>query len=266
MDEHKPVIRKRPRVFDHDDGSFDRIVQKTQRLLLGSGTDSDPETTNLLSLKVLEALANVCQKTSQFKKVSTVDQEKIVLDRKSEGTKNRCDDGGDCETKKAKRMIIHQKKKDGIIRFYDEGLEPPSLSTNLEKRIEKKGGTDLKLVIMKRLHDTDLDKHQARLTIPLIQIRDKSFLATPEISVLISNDKLPAMLLAPCGHEINMVFTKWRFSKSFSYALTKCWNQVLDRNLTHNYFKLGDVIQIWSFKVAGQLWFAMDKVWDAPSA
>ncbi|WCJ43690.1 hypothetical protein M5689_024414 [Euphorbia peplus] len=294
-----PMSNNRPRVFHIDDGgSFDRLLQECRRSVFGCTTDHtlEAEAMNLLQLRVVEGFVNRLSKDASFKTTTTtttsttlsscgavVDQEKnkpiklkFVLKRKPEDTNLRSDDIDAEENiiKKAKKMksddvfggMINQPKLSiievgtKIIRFNDKGLEPPRLSMELQQRIEKKGGRDIKLVIVKRVHETDLQKKEARLTIPLKQIKDESFLEIQEISVMTPNAKLPAMLMAPCGHEISMDFTKWKVNKSFSYALIKHWSQVLDRNLTHKYFKLGDDILLWSFKVGSQLWFTFDKV------
>ncbi|WCJ43704.1 hypothetical protein M5689_024428 [Euphorbia peplus] len=294
-----PISNNRPRVFDIDDGgSFDRLLQECRRSVFGCTTDHTLETEamNLLQLRVVEGFVNRLSKDASFKTTTTsttstmrsceavVDQEKnksiklkLVLKRKPQEDTNLISDidvEGHIE-KKAKNIITpsdHPKKSNNkvgtkIIRFYDKGLEPPLLSMELHQRIETKGGRDIKLVIMKQLFMSDLKPDQNRLSMPLVQIRDAtlSFLTQDENTALANECEMPVTLIEPCKYESDMILKRWDLTSSSSFVLRTNWNCVLERNhFKTRYFKLNDVIQVWSFRVGPQLWFAIDKVWDAP--
>ncbi|WCJ43688.1 hypothetical protein M5689_024412 [Euphorbia peplus] len=299
-----PMSNKRPRVFDIDDGgSFERLFQECRRSVFGCTTDHtlEAEAMNLLQLRVVEGFVNRLSKDASFNKTTTsttstvrsceavVDQEKnksiklkLVLKMKpQEDTNLISDDVQHNMKKKAKKIksddviggMINQPKESiikvgtKIIRFYDKGLEPPLLSIELHQRIETKGGRDIKLVIMKQLFISDLEEQQGRLSMPFAQIRDAtlSFLTQDENTALANKCEMPVMLMEPCKYESDMILVRWRLTSSYSFVLRTNWNRVLQRNhFQDKYFKLSDVIQVWSFRVGPQLWFAIDKVWDAP--
>ncbi|WCJ43645.1 hypothetical protein M5689_024373 [Euphorbia peplus] len=297
------MSKKRWSVFNIDDGgSFERLVHECRHSVFDCTTDHTLalEATNLLQLRVVEGFVNRLSKDAAFRKATTtsstlraceavVDQEKrksiklkFVLKRKPEDTNLISDiDVQENIKKKPKKMksdhviggIVNHPKKSvsgvgtKIIRFYDKGLEPPRLSMELQQRIEKKGGRDIKLVIMKQVFVSDLKKPQARLSMPFAQIRDAtlSFLTKDEQTTLGNKLEMPVMLMEPCKYESNMILIRRTLPNSYSFVLRTNWNRVLQRNhFKNNHFKLSDVIQVWSFRVGPQLWFAIDKVWDAP--
>ncbi|WCJ38640.1 hypothetical protein M5689_019689 [Euphorbia peplus] len=171
------------------------------------------------------------------------------------------------ECKKRKTNNEKEVKNKKKAKFKDESFDdiPEILSSKLVKQIDKKGGSNVELVITKRLFATDLNTHHDRLAIPANQAKDNcGFLTTEEKALLdIQGNTLDVELIEPSLEESKLKLVKWNYKQSYSYNLRTSWNNVLKRNIDR-FFKLNDVIQLWSFRVNGQLWFALQKVQDAP--
>ncbi|XP_058000419.1 putative B3 domain-containing protein At2g27410 [Hevea brasiliensis] len=132
---------------------------------------------------------------------------------------------------------------------------PPDLSREWRAKIENKGGIDIKLVIMKQMFPTDLNTHHDRLSIPFNQIKNSDFLNEKEKKKLEKQENISVTVMEPCGEESQLCLRKWNLAITSSYVLTS-WNKVLARKE----FKQNDVIQLWSFRVQGELHLALIKV------
>lgn len=154
----------------------------------------------------------------------------------------------------------HQYKKKKLLKrfnFEELGLDsPPELPNEWMDKIEKQGGVDVKLVIMKQLFPTDLNPHHDRLSIPFKQIKNE-FLTEDEKIKLNQQEIIAVKLMEPCGNVSEMYLRQWNLRSTSFYALTTRWKKVLERNLE---FKQNDIIQLWSFRVRGELQFAVIKV------
>ncbi|XP_021624433.1 putative B3 domain-containing protein At2g27410 [Manihot esculenta] len=151
----------------------------------------------------------------------------------------------------------HQHKKKKLLKrlnFEELGLDPPpELPSEWMNKIEKKGGVDVKLVIMKQMFPTDLNPHHDRLSIPFRQIRNE-FLTEDEKTKLIEQKSITVKLMEPCGSESELYLRQWNLKNTSCYALTTRWKQVIKE------FKQNDIIQLWSFRVQGELQLALIKV------
>lgn len=140
--------------------------------------------------------------------------------------------------------------------------------------VETKGGTDLKLVIQKTLTLTDTERNQNRLLIPINQILNK-FLTENEEKYLMKDDDdnnnkkrnlnaINAKIIEPkdiySWTSIN--FKRWEMKKkngattTCSYVLNKTWYKMLKRNG----LKVGETVQLWAFRINGDLNFALVNV------
>ncbi|EEF40411.1 hypothetical protein RCOM_0610210 [Ricinus communis] len=139
----------------------------------------------------------------------------------------------------------------------------------LRRKIETKGGTNVKLVMTKKLFKTDLSSGHNRLSMPLNQIKDHTFLQEEERQKLEKYDELSVQFMEPCGVDSVVKVKKWAYrnQKGSSYALRTGWNDVVARNQTTEEeikeFKENDMIQIWSFRVEGVLWLTLYKAREA---
>ena len=119
------------------------------------------------------------------------------------------------------------------------------------------------IVMQKKLFNIDLNPQQAHLSIPPTKIANKFLTQTEEPSLderWGKNKRLSGMsvmVLDPSVREYNMCFKKWETERSYVYNLTRGWNQILH----HNDLKLGDMLQLWSFRISFWLCFTLVKMW-----
>ncbi|WCJ27785.1 hypothetical protein M5689_009510 [Euphorbia peplus] len=277
-------VRNPPSRFEVS--SFDKLVQEIRQML--GATGSPYEVTNLLQARVIPGFVNQVLKDSIRIKLDENKQEEEEETLKKTNPSSSCviDDKEKQETCKATSRsssscnVEHQRNKTSKLKsggkkskskntsnirgrtvrvgFHDK------MSSRMKERIEEKGGSDMKLVIVKKMYETDLSEHHDRLSIPVKQIKDTSFLTEVENWILDNDGELDVKLMEPCEETSNMVLVKWRLKTTKSLALRTSWKAVLGRN-HGKHFKKNDVIQLWSFRVRGELWLAIDKIWDAPS-
>lgn len=118
-------------------------------------------------------------------------------------------------------------------------------------------GQDVMLVMKKTLTATDMNPGQSRLSIPKSQIL-ADFLSRDEIRTLDDKKGILVSLIEPClevRHDLQL--KKWKNkSGTFSYVLTKHWNAVA-HPFERNRLKKDSLIQLWSFRVNGNLHFCL---------
>ena len=146
----------------------------------------------------------------------------------------------------------------------------PNLPANFKERIQGLNGSDLVLVIQKPLFATDVSKKHYRLSMPLNQIKNE-FLSRNEKDALMNQngDGVPEMevfLIEPSGQKetkMNLkiwVMPKGKAKASYMYSLGKHWNEVVSGNGLEE----GMTVQVWAFRVEGNLGFALVRV-EAPA-
>ena len=129
---------------------------------------------------------------------------------------------------------------------------PPDLPTQFRDKINELQGSDLKLVIQKQLSETDMKSHFARLSLPNGQLR-VDFLSQVHQMILQQRQAngngryrgLEVPLIEPQLVESTITVKKWKLGSSTSYTLGSQWQQVAN----DNGLQVGNIIQIWSFKV-----------------
>ncbi|KAF3436072.1 hypothetical protein FNV43_RR23164 [Rhamnella rubrinervis] len=133
------------------------------------------------------------------------------------------------------------------------------LPMEMRNLIESMGGTDIKLVIEKTLSKTDCSKHHDRLTIPKAQA-ESEFLNGVEKHMMDHTDGpvIQVSVIQPCFEESNMCFTQWKMRKSSTYVIRSGWNKACQK--PENKLIAGVKVQVWSFRVHGDLCFAIVRV------
>ncbi|KAJ4830281.1 hypothetical protein Tsubulata_032827 [Turnera subulata] len=144
------------------------------------------------------------------------------------------------------------------------GFDPePDYSHEIRERIMAEGDTDLRLVLNKQLHKTDISSHHNRFSMPAGQIIDYHSFLTQEERRKIFEDKesLPVKLVDP-GKNFGMVsevkMNKWpshKMDSGYSLVFTSNWNAVVRRN--EDLLKPDSLLQVYSFRRGGQLWFVL---------
>ncbi|XP_050225208.1 putative B3 domain-containing protein At2g27410 [Mercurialis annua] len=152
------------------------------------------------------------------------------------------------KNKKNKKI---KKVKPKRVKFQEAGLyPPPEIPTELRKRIEEElSGTDLQLVIMKRIFKTDLNPHHDRLSIPEKQVMC-DFLYDNEKQIVWKDNEqgfIPVSVIEPCGDiHSEIKFRRWKMTNTFIYTLYHKWNQIVSK--TENALKIGAVVQVFSYR------------------
>ncbi|KAF2287516.1 hypothetical protein GH714_001107 [Hevea brasiliensis] len=126
-------------------------------------------------------------------------------------------------------LSLHEKSSGSMNEI--KGRTPPDMPDEWWDKIRTKGGTDVKLVIMKQMFATDSNPHHDRFSIPFKQIRDSSFFTEDEKSKLKEQkENILVTLMEPCGDESKMLLRQWNLKSSSTYVLTSSWKKVLERN------------------------------------
>ena len=117
--------------------------------------------------------------------------------------------------------------------------------------IMAKNGSDVKLVIQKKLYKTDMLGRFARLSIPKGQMIAE-FLSEEEQMTLQQKKEdgvhykgMEVQLIQPSLKECSISLKKWQQGGNNSYMLSSPWNKIAE----NNGLEVGDIIQLWSFRV-----------------
>ncbi|KAK1582964.1 hypothetical protein Q3G72_019816 [Acer saccharum] len=274
-----------------DDESFNRLVKKAEEAANGDEElklelMKKASIKNLVNKLVFEekeeASTSKIPKKHRSSRRGSVDDKSLVENDKSlkicfcsVQTKERDDHDHDYDEEeeeeeeeaikkpplKKQRKSDNSKKKKMMMMMmnYDEnepGLldPPPALDIPEEVRnyIERRlNGTDIMLVIEKKLTATDMNKGENRLSVPRKQVR-ADFLTEEEKEKLGNKLKkkvgIEVLMIQPCLKEATgLVLKRWNMSETFSYALIGKWTAAVVENET-NGLRTGSLVQLWSFR------------------
>lgn len=136
---------------------------------------------------------------------------------------------------------------------------PPEWLVNVTMREDN--GYDPKLIIARKLFQSDLDKVQSRLSMPLNQVVSSDFLTEEEARIIyeqsvlkIHKEGVSVVLVDPLLNKHVVDLRKWKMSGNWNYVFVDGWNDVVAKNT----FKVHDVFHVWSFRSGGgKLCFAL---------
>nr|XP_023918430.1 B3 domain-containing protein At2g31720-like [Quercus suber] len=149
----------------------------------------------------------------------------------------------------------------------------PKLPTEFEKKVKGElKGSDVKLVIEKELSKTDMEKHQNRLLIPRAQV-NVEFLTKEEKASLNEKDgnhyvgkkvpmiywrtkELAAPLMEPRLDSSIIRLKNWKLGNKNALVLASPWTRIA----SENGLEIGNIIQLWSFRVKQELHMALVKL------
>ncbi|KAL1821584.1 hypothetical protein ACET3Z_016453 [Daucus carota] len=143
-------------------------------------------------------------------------------------------------------------------------VEAAPLPGEFAAEILRLGGNDVKLLIQKNITATDLNASENRFSIPVNQLREegKDFLTEDEEKTLDRRNAgngivpIPVRVLEPNLKRSFINFKKWPMNNSFCYVLCGSWT-VMQKN---NRLQANTELQVWSFRVNGELNLALVKV------
>lgn len=142
--------------------------------------------------------------------------------------------------------------------------EQTKLPATFKEKIEQMEGSDVKLVIQKRLTESDLNPNSGRLSIPKGKIQEKNFLTQLEESSLDVREGKKKRILGMhvsvlCPNlklSNNLCFKKWAMKTTKVYNITHGWSNLASENLLH----VNNMVQLWSFRIHHKLYFALIKI------
>ncbi|KAK6936513.1 B3 domain-containing protein At2g31720-like [Dillenia turbinata] len=185
--------------------------------------------------------------------------------RHKKGVRNQEEEDKDYEEEvvaEAEARTRKQKKKRS--RIIDNGPDPPpDLPREFKTEIaERYRGTQIVLVIQKRIFKTDVNRGHNRFSVPARQVI-KEFLTEEEKRKLNDQD-LSVVLIQPSLESIEMNMKTWVMHKengkaSSSYMLKTKWGEVVKKNN----IQIGDIVQLWAFRTEmreNTLGFALVKI------
>ncbi|KAI9196020.1 hypothetical protein LWI28_020321 [Acer negundo] len=177
-----------------------------------------------------------------------VEEEDEEIEKKPLVKKQRKADHSLEKKKKKNKTTIKKKNLDDQM-----GLNPrPVIPQQFQDEIDKLNGTDVMLVGQKTMTSTDMDRHQGRFSIPRGKVRNHAFLREEDDPT----EGVKCSLIQPCLKVLtDLEFKKWTMNTTFSYTLIKKWNSVACNE--ENVLQPGCLVQLWSFRVGSNLWFAL---------
>ncbi|XP_057440770.1 uncharacterized protein LOC130732800 [Lotus japonicus] len=140
--------------------------------------------------------------------------------------------------------------------------DQPVLPIEVQEKIQELGGSEVKLVIQKKLHKSDVNAGHNRFSIPSQQILARDFLTQEEVTLLNGREGGK-----PAGLTVNVLdpslelweglrLKKWEMTSSPTYNIIGGWMKVVK----NSGLEPEDVVQLWSFRSNGQLNFALVKL------
>ena len=141
----------------------------------------------------------------------------------------------------------------------------PQLPQNFGQKISECGGTEIKLVLDKRLTKTDKERNNCRLSIPFRKIKVE-FLRDNEKRNLEIHEPMAVQVIDPRLEWITLNFNRWNMPNkppedglphdtkcSIMYVLQTGWNHLVQMND----LQVDDLVHLWSFRVNERLCFAL---------
>ncbi|KAM6568548.1 hypothetical protein CsatB_016533 [Cannabis sativa] len=152
---------------------------------------------------------------------------------------------------KFRRQIQHEPCKGGVI---DGPDPPPPISEELSQIISTMTLPDhpqqspLKLVIQRKLFQSDTQPNLNRLQMPLKQISSDDFLNDDEKNKINQKEGIKVRFIQPNLEEENdLTLTRWKYKgeNSLCYVLNKNWYRGV---VQKNRLKMGQIVQVWFFR------------------
>ncbi|KAL4637989.1 hypothetical protein ACB092_03G118500 [Castanea dentata] len=225
-----------------------------------------------------QTFSSVCSDREANKRVSKTIPPKKPDDNQAVTTTKPIPDSKPTSSKRRfyednKEQEGKNKKNNKRVRVQADPITP-KLPTEFEQKVKGElKGSDVKLVIEKELSKTDMEKHQNRLLIPRAQA-NVEFLTEEEKETL--NEKRGNHYL---GMEVPMIYWKtkelmeaplmeprldsstiwlknWKSGNKNALVLASAWTRIA----SENGLEIGNIIQLWSFRVKQELHMALVKL------
>ncbi|KAL1205747.1 putative B3 domain-containing protein [Cardamine amara subsp. amara] len=137
---------------------------------------------------------------------------------------------------------------------------PPPPEWLLNVMMREGNGYNPKLISARKLYKTDLNRIQARLSVPFKQVVNPDFLTEDETRIIdeqamkIRKEGVSVDFVDPLMNKYVIDLRKWPMSGNWYYVFVDSWNDVVAANR----FKVDEVFHLWSFRSgSGKLCFAL---------
>ncbi|ONI05072.1 hypothetical protein PRUPE_6G355100 [Prunus persica] len=161
------------------------------------------------------------------------------------------DEGSKLMMKKKKKQNKEKAKKavSKVSALPSKPFTPPHAPPiELRNMIESMQGHHLQFLTYKILHDTDLNPHHDRLSMPKNQLFDKKFLGKELKEKVKGGGLLEVKVIDPCLTAYELRMKRWVFKTSYSYVLNSGWSKIFT-DKTNN-LKAKDMLEVWTFRVS----------------
>ncbi|KAH9657503.1 B3 domain-containing protein [Citrus sinensis] len=255
--------------LNYDGGSFDRILKAAEEAADGDESLKMSLVTRIIVQQLVEKQMAQKKKfdnlgfdiyTQKRKRMPSlilkINNKKIALKRCFDQTNDR----GDKDDEKEIRKPRKQREK-GNKNVNQEESVVADMPESFENRIREENGTDLVLVMQKKITECDLRSNNNRLSIPPTKVRDDNFLNPKEKGILNAKEGIEVFMIPPSlKHNVPLTLKKWRMGDNYTYNLMNTWHALVvdDKD---NGLELGSEVQLWSFrKNNSDLCFALVKL------
>ncbi|PWA76032.1 hypothetical protein CTI12_AA199430 [Artemisia annua] len=228
-------------------------AKKIKKRKISNKMNCEPVTSN----KVTEQLLKEYFKTGDYSKL--IPAQDLSKDTKSVISRTPGDDG-----KYFGKLAAQLEEEKKATRKIPKRMEcGPLVSNEVTERLkefitsDEMNGSDMKLVIQKTLHMSDLKSDQNRLNLPFNQLETQEFLTDEEKRELEDNKAIEVRLVGPSlqMYEEPMTLKIWSMSCTKNYVLITNWNHFVADNIKD--LKKHSKIQLWAFRKDQQLCFAL---------
>ncbi|KAH9657502.1 B3 domain-containing protein [Citrus sinensis] len=230
--------------LNYDGGSFDRILKAAEEAADGDESLKMSLVTRIIVQQLVE------KQMAQKKKFDNLGFDIYTQKRKR----------GDKDDEKEIRKPRKQREK-GNKNVNQEESVVADMPESFENRIREENGTDLVLVMQKKITECDLRSNNNRLSIPPTKVRDDNFLNPKEKGILNAKEGIEVFMIPPSlKHNVPLTLKKWRMGDNYTYNLMNTWHALVvdDKD---NGLELGSEVQLWSFrKNNSDLCFALVKL------
>ncbi|KAL1204115.1 putative B3 domain-containing protein [Cardamine amara subsp. amara] len=178
-----------------------------------------------------------------------------------------------CVTQSKKHRLVNLSKEEEERRVFKKRkivgrLEPKPTQTTtlappewlLNVMMREGNGYNPKLISTRKLYKTDLNRIQARLSVPFKQVVNSDFLTEEETRIIdeqamkIRKGGVSVDFVDPLMNKYAIDLRKWPMSGNWYYVFVDNWNHVV----AANGFEVHQVFHLWSFRSGtGKLFFAL---------
>ncbi|KAK1425564.1 hypothetical protein QVD17_20918 [Tagetes erecta] len=193
--------------------------------------------------------------TDQPYPVNPTDSKVIIRSRDEGEMSATIPPSQEIENDRKRKKMVEEIEMDGKRRKMvpQKSIHTPVVNNEVTERLKEFivnviKGTELRLVIQKKVFKSDTDKGLNRLNMPIKQLESNEFLREDERRKLRKEKEIEVMVLGPTleMYEKPMKLKMWHMTNSVNYVLTTSWHSFWKENKKD--LDKDSKIQVWSFR------------------